>query len=244
MIKLSNVSLDYPIVGIGSHSLQLEIYSKLGGVLKADKRQKYVRAISNLSLSIMEGQRLGIVGHNGAGKTTLLRIMSGVYAPTSGGISLEGNVSAMTDFTLGMDPNVSGLENIYFRLQFMGYKKSDIDALIPEIVDFSGLGEFINMPARSYSTGMYMRLAFAISTSFKPDILICDEIIGAGDFEFQEKAQERLERVINDSRILVLSSHDLGAIAKFCNRVIVMEKGQIMFDGCTEDALTYYTRPH
>ena len=244
MIKLNNVTLDYPVTGLGSHSLQLELYSKLGGIFKADNKQNYVRAISGINLSVASGDRLGILGHNGAGKTTLLRIMSGVYSPTKGQIHIKGQISAMTDFTLGMDPNVSGLDNIYFRLQFMGFNKKDITPMIEEIVDFSGLGEFIHMPARTYSTGMYMRLAFAISTCFKPDILICDEIIGAGDYEFQSKAESRVESLINDSRILILSAHDLSAIQKFCNRVIVMDKGKIIYDGSTDDALRFYKGEH
>ena len=146
----------------------------------------------------------------------------------------------MTDFTLGMDPNVSGVENIIFRLVFMGYSYKEAKEAVDEIIEFSGLGDFINLPVNTYSTGMFMRLAFAISTHFSPDILILDEVIGAGDESFREKALKRLEKLIGTARIVILSSHDLGAIEKYCTKCIVMEKGEIKFNGLPNEAIKFY----
>jgi len=241
MIVLENVFLDFPVMDINSHSLQMTLKNKLGGVFKFKGKERYVRAIDDITFDVNDGERLGILGHNGAGKTTLLRLISGAYYPTSGIVKVNGKISAMTDFTLGMDPNVTGYENIFFRLQFMGYSIADIKKMVPDIVEFSDLGEFINLPARSYSTGMYMRLAFSISTAFEPDILICDEIINAGDISFRDRAENRIQTIMQTSRIVILCTHDLGAIKKNCNRVIVLSKGKIAYDGDTYNGIKFYS---
>ena len=235
MIELKSVHLKYPLMGHFSHSLQSLVNHKVGGVLRRHQQSEelvtYVHALRDISLKIEDGCRLGLIGHNGAGKTTLLRVLSGVYPPTSGTVISRGNVSALTDFTLGMDPNASGLKNIEFRLVFMGFSFKKAREAIDDIVDFSGLGEFIHLPVRTYSTGMYLRLAFAISTHFIPDILILDEVIGAGDETFRTKAKGRLEKLISGSRIVVLSSHDLGAVKSYCDRAIWLQQGEIVQEG-------------
>ncbi|HBC2073183.1 TPA: ABC transporter ATP-binding protein [Vibrio cholerae] len=244
MIELSNVNLHYPVPGHFSHSLQTTISSKIGGVLGSssakDKEMKYVHALRDINLKLEDSSRLGIIGHNGAGKTTLLRLLSQVYPPTSGKVTIEGKISALTDFTLGMDPNATGLKNIEFRLVFMGCTFKEAQQAVEEIVAFSELGEFINLPVRTYSTGMFLRLAFAISTHFTPDILILDEVIGAGDETFREKALSRLESLIKKSRMAVLSSHDLNAIKQYCDQAIVMEKGEFVFNGTPQSCIDYY----
>jgi len=242
MIKLTNVHLKYPVMGLKSHSLQMELSSKVGGIFGRSENSttEFVHALNDISLTIDNGERLGILGHNGAGKTTLLRVLAGVYPPTSGTAQIDGKISAMTDFSLGMDPNVSGYKNIIFRLVFMGYSYKDALDASDEIIDFSELGEFIHMPARTYSTGMFLRLAFAISTHFTPDILILDEVIGAGDESFREKALARLDSLFEDARIVVLSSHDLLAIEKYCSDVIVMSHGKIVYSGKPKEAIEFY----
>lgn len=242
MIELKDVNLYYPLMGLKSHSLQMSVYSKIGGLIghKGTDYTQYVHALKDINLTVRNGERLGIVGHNGAGKTTILRLISGVYPPTSGTASISGKVSAMTDFSLGMDLNVSGIDNIIFRLIFMGYSYSEARKAIDEIVDFSELGDFIYLPTRTYSTGMFMRLAFAISTHFIPDILVLDEVIGAGDESFRQKALARLDKLLGDARIVVLSAHDLGAIEKYCTRAIVMSHGQIVFSNTPKEAIGYY----
>ncbi|MBN4666579.1 ABC transporter ATP-binding protein [Pandoraea nosoerga] len=244
MIELKSVHLRYPLMGHYSHSLQSLLSQKVGGVLGGSRKTElvnYVHALRDISLRIDDGCRLGIVGHNGAGKTTLLRVLSGVYPPTSGEVTLRGKISALTDFTLGMEPNATGLKNIVFRLVFMGFSFREANKAVDEIVEFSELGDFINLPVRTYSTGMFLRLAFAISTHFTPDILILDEVIGAGDESFRAKAKARLDKLITSSRIVVLSSHDLGAVKSYCDRAILMEQGQIVADGTPDEIVARYT---
>jgi lipopolysaccharide transport system ATP-binding protein len=244
MIKLRNACLNYPVMGLKSHSLHAALSDKIGGVFRkgGNKGVNFVQALSNVNLTVNTGERLGVIGHNGAGKTTLLRVLSGVYIPTTGTVDVDGKISAMTDFTLGMDPNSSGIDNIIFRLTMMGVSYSNAKKAIDQIVEFSGIGDFINMPASTYSTGMFMRLAFAISTHFVPDVLVLDEVIGAGDESFREKALARLDQLVDSARIVILSSHDLGSIEKYCTRCIVMEKGNVTFDGGPVSAIDYYKK--
>ena len=244
MIKLENVNLSYPLINPGSHSLQLKLYSgfkkMIGGSLDSGRSTIHVNALKNINLEICDGQRIGIVGHNGAGKTTLLRVLAGIYTPTSGKIIAQGKIDSLTDVTLGMDMESSGIKNIIFRLVFMGFTFKQARAAIDEIVDFSELGEFVHLPVRTYSTGMFMRLAFAISTHFMPDILILDEIIGAGDEGFKKKCQERITGLLEKSRIVILSSHDMNAVNQYCNRVIMMQKGEIIHIGAPGDVISTY----
>ena len=245
MITLENVNLSYPHITARSHSLQLKLYvgltKMIGGSLKAGRNMTHVNALKNINLEINDGQRVGIIGHNGAGKTTLLRVLAGIYTPTSGKITSQGKVDSLTDVTLGMDMESSGIKNIIFRLVFMGYSFKQARAAVEEIVDFSELGEFIHLPVRTYSTGMFMRLAFAISTHFMPDILILDEIIGAGDEGFKRKCQERITGLLEKSRIVILSSHDMSSVSQHCNRAIMMQKGEIIHMGTPNEIISKYT---
>lgn len=244
MIVFKNVSLSYPILDINSHSLQVTLRKKasslVGGNIDNSVSTTYVKAIDNVSLTISDGQRVGIIGHNGAGKTTLLRIIAGVYTPTEGEVTIQGNVNSLIDFTLGMDPDSSGIKNIIFRLVFMGLTVKQAEASVDAIIDFSGLSEFIHLPVRTYSTGMFLRLAFAISTHIPPDILVLDEIVGAGDESFREKALKRLDYLFSKSRIVVLSSHDIAAVRKYCTDVILMSKGKVVAIGPTEKIIQEY----
>lgn len=231
MIKLENVSLSYPVAGLTSHSFQSKVYDNfkklVGGSLDTQGAITHVHALKNINLEISEGQRVGIYGHNGAGKTTLLRLLAGVYTPTSGKIHVGGNVSSLTDFTLGMEQDASGVQNIIFRLVFMGYTFKQARQSVDEIIAFSELGEFIHLPVRTYSTGMFMRLAFAISTHFMPDILILDEIIGAGDEGFKIKCRNRIQLLFEKSRVVILSTHDIGSLQEYCDIIVVMKSGEI-----------------
>ena len=188
-IRLSDVGVEFPIHNAHSRSLQLQVFGKLGGKLAQHKQAVFVRALQGVNLSFEDGDRVGIIGHNGAGKTTLLRVLAGVYEPTFGSISVDGRLSSFTDITLGMDPEATGLENIIFRCVFMGLSFAEARRLSPSIQEFSELGEFLRLPVRTYSTGMFLRLAFAISTSIEPDIIIMDEMIAGGDARFIEKAK-------------------------------------------------------
>lgn len=244
MIVFKNVSLTYPVLDIGSHSLQVTLRKKVsavvGGNVDSSASTTYVKAIDDVSMTIGDGQRVGIIGHNGAGKTTLLRIIAGVYTPTGGKVTVQGNVNSLIDFTLGMDPDSNGIKNIIFRLVFMGLTVKQAKKSVDAIIDFSGLSEFIHLPVRTYSTGMFLRLAFAISTHIPPDILVLDEIVGAGDESFREKALKRLEYLFSESRIVVVSSHDIEAVRKYCTDVILMNKGKIVTIGPTEKVIKDY----
>ena len=232
MIELKNLCLTYPIAGLTSHSLQNKMYHKfkkiVGGSLNTQSSVAHINALNNINLEIKAGERLGVYGHNGAGKTSLLRVLAGVYAPTSGSIHINGKISSLTDFTLGMEQDVSGIRNIIFRLVFMGYTFKQAKQAVDEIVEFSELGDFIHLPIRTYSTGMFMRLAFAISTHFLPDILILDEIIGTGDEGFREKCRNRIHSLLEQSRIVILSTHDVHSLVEYCDSVIVMSNGSII----------------
>jgi ABC-type polysaccharide/polyol phosphate transport system ATPase subunit len=199
-----------------------------------------IRALNGVSVNIEHGDRVGLIGRNGAGKTTLLRVMAGIYEPPSGTVEIEGRVAPLFDIGMGMDPESSGYENILLRGLYLGLRKAEIRAKVDEIADFTELGEFLEMPLRTYSAGMFARLAFAISTSIDPEILLLDEGIGAGDDVFLEKAKQRLDALINRARILVLASHSDLLIRKLCNRAILMENGQVDASGSTDEMLERY----
>lgn len=244
LIELRNACLDYPVTGQFSHSLRTHVAQVVGGKILGKKGRwpvSWVRSLNNISLTLCAGDRLGVIGHNGAGKTSLLRLMSGAYSPSEGVVERSGSIQALTDFTLGMDANASGLQNIYFRLAFMGFSRQFAEEVAPEIADFSELGEFIHYPLHTYSTGMYLRLAFAISTQFEPDILIMDEVLGAGDERFRAKAKSRMDELISKANALVLSSHAQLNISEYCNRVIVLNSGELIFDGEPGEAFAVYS---
>jgi len=226
-IHLSNVVVEFPIINASSHSLQLRLLQTLGGILTSHRKTVVVRALDGVTLRLMDGDRIGVIGHNGSGKTTLLRVLAGVYSPVQGTATIEGSISSFTDLTLGMDPESTGWENIIFRCAFMGLSFRDAQRLTPSIAEFSELGEYLNLPTRTYSAGMYLRLAFAISTSIEPEILIMDEMISAGDAQFIEKANRRLREIVDKSNILVLASHDMRVIQRLCNKVVWLERGSI-----------------
>jgi ABC-type polysaccharide/polyol phosphate transport system ATPase subunit len=239
-INLRNVVVDFPIVNASSHSLQLRLFQSLGGKLISGQKTVVVRALDGVDLTLGGGDRLGIIGHNGSGKTTLLRVLAGVYVPVQGSATIEGSISSFTDLTLGMDPESTGWENIVFRCVFMGLSFRDARRLSPAIAEFSELGEYLNLPTRTYSTGMYLRLAFAISTSIEPEILIMDEMISAGDVQFIEKAKRRLRQVVDKANILVLASHDMDVIQELCNKVVWLERGTIKEFGPAECVVRAY----
>lgn len=197
-----------------------------------------VRAIDRLNLEINDGDRIGLVGHNGSGKTTLLRVISGIYKPVAGHVRIEGKVGTLLDPRAGMDNDATGLENIYLRGYILGMKKEEIEAQIDDIADFTDLGDFLQLPMRTYSAGMAARLAFGISTALQHDILLIDEGIGAGDEAFQEKARERIENLFSRTSIVLLASHSEDLIHRFCNRRVQMEHGRMVLN----EPLTKATR--
>jgi lipopolysaccharide transport system ATP-binding protein len=189
-----------------------------------------VHALRDISLELREGDRLGITGHNGSGKSTLLRVIAGVYPPTRGRIERSGSVSSLIDPMLGIEMDATGYENIRLRGLIAGMRLAAIAAITPQIAEFSGLGDYLSIPVRTYSTGMLMRLAFSIATAVHTDILIMDEWMSVGDAEFQAQAEERLRQVIDNTGILVLASHQPALIERECNRVIELSHGAVVQD--------------
>jgi lipopolysaccharide transport system ATP-binding protein len=229
-IVADNIVVEFPIYGGKSRSLKHTfVRAATGGLLARNAAERVVvRALNELSFHFVEGDRIGIVGHNGSGKTTLLRVIAGAYEPVSGTISVVGKVATMISMTLGMDPESTGYENIFLRATVMGFKPSQIAPLADEIAEFSELGDYIHMPLRTYSSGMAMRLAFAVSTSVSADILLMDEWLSAGDAAFSVKAQVRLSSLVDRAKLLVLASHDEKLIQKICNKIMRLDHGDVV----------------
>jgi len=239
-IELAGVDVDFPIYNARGRSLKSDIMRRIGGHIEMDDARVVVRALRGLNLSLKPGDRLAVVGHNGAGKSTLLRVLAGVYEPVNGEIRRQGRVSSLLDMTMGMDMELSGSENVVLRGVFMGMSFEEARSKVPEVAEFSELGDFLHLPMRTYSSGMQLRLAFGISTVNQPDIVILDELISVGDAGFQDKALHRIKGLIDNASILVLASHDTGTLRKFCNRAILMRGGECVQEGSVEQVLEHY----
>jgi lipopolysaccharide transport system ATP-binding protein len=231
-IAAKDISVEFPIYENSHRSLKKAVLNiSTGGKIGKDAgRHSIVRSLDNLSFNFDEGARVGLVGHNGSGKTTLLRVLAGVYAPVRGELKLQGRIASLLDVSMGLDPDATGFENIYLRGILDGLKPAKIRDKIDEIADFSELGEYLNLPVRTYSSGMMLRLAFAISTSIEADIIIMDEWLSVGDAAFSTKAAVRLERLVGKAAILVVATHDPALIKRLCNRKISLEHGRIVSD--------------
>lgn len=241
-IKLQDVSISFSIYNSKTRSVRTELFRAIGGKIHAVDSTVYIDALNSINLEIYQGDRVGVIGHNGAGKTTLLKLLSRIYEPTQGNFLSEGSVSSLTDITMGMDPESTGYQNIIMRCILLGMTLKEARAKVEEIVEFSGLREYIDLPMRTYSTGMYLRLAFTISTCIVPDILIMDEMIGTGDASFIEKARERLMNFISSTKIIVLSSHNMQIIRDICNKGLWMEKGRIIMYGDIKEVSDAYEK--
>jgi ABC-type polysaccharide/polyol phosphate transport system ATPase subunit len=240
-LEIRDVVLDFPLLRVSSQMLTRQfLNTATGGLLSSGEEVPYVRALRGVSLSLQHGDRLGLVGHNGAGKSSLLKVMAGIYEPTSGSVSIDGYVVSTLNNSLGMEPDATGYENIIIRGLLLGLKRSEIDRKMDEIAAFTELGKYLDMPVRIYSAGMATRLAFATVTSLDADILLMDEIIGAGDAAFIEKAERRLESFLSRTKILVLASHSEQIIRRFCNRAVLLEHGKLLSDGDPDTVLDMY----
>lgn len=236
LIELDNVGLDYYVYGTSSRSLKTTILNAAtGGFLKNDHKIIRVQALKDLSFKLQDGDRLGLVGHNGAGKSSLLRVLAQIYNPSSGRLHISGQTNCLFDVMLGMDPNLSGLENINLRGLISGLSTKEIQRASPDITDFAELGNFINMPLRTYSAGMLLRLGFSIATYFKTEILLIDEVVNVGDENFLVKAKQRMNDLINQTKIVIISTHDHQIIKEWCNYILCLEHGAIKFFGPTVD---------
>jgi ABC-type polysaccharide/polyol phosphate transport system ATPase subunit len=242
-ITLENVTVDFTIYG--HHSFRTALLSSAGGLIRRQGRKNdrvTVRALDNLSLQISHGDRVGLIGHNGAGKSTLLRVLAGVYAPVSGRIITEGTVSSLLNSSPGMNSDDTGYENIMTCGMYLGMTKNEILRKIPDIEEFTELGEYLTLPIRTYSTGMLTRLGFGIATSIDPEILLLDEGLGAGDTRFIERVNQRINKLISRASILVIASHGVDLIKSMCNRCILMNHGQVVRVGNTDEVINAYHR--
>ncbi len=231
-IEAERLIVEFPIYDNAHRSLKnTVIHATTGGRLaQAAGDRLTVRALDEISFTIRAGERVGLVGHNGSGKTTLLRVLAGAYEPVSGSLAVRGRVASLLDIFLGMDHEATGYENIFLRGVIMGMAPREIKKKTEEIAAFTDLGEYLDMPVRTYSSGMRLRLAFAVSTSTDADILIMDEWLSVGDTEFNAKASQRLTALVESASILVIASHSPQLISDLCTRTIRLEHGRIMED--------------
>lgn len=241
-VRCNDVSLDYPIFEGGGRSLRHRLIEiGTGGFVKFEGRGvATIAALDGVSFEAHAGDRIGIIGRNGAGKSTLLRVISGIYQPTRGAIAVEGSVMPLLSLSLGMEPDATGYENMRIAGTLMGRPRDEIESRIPEVGDFTELGDFLALPIRTYSTGMQTRLAFAIATSFVSDILVIDEAINAGDAFFFRKARTRIENLIARSHILFLASHAEETIREFCDKALLLEHGRLAAFGPIDEVLQRY----
>lgn len=240
-INANNVHLHYPLVGMDSRSLKKKILSTAtGGLISTTTKVPVIKALSDVTFEFKEGDRVGLVGHNGAGKSTLLKVIAGIYQPTAGVLSTTGKIVSTLNLSLGMELEATGYENIISRGLLLGMSKSEVEKKLDEIAAFTELGEYLDAPVRIYSSGMTTRLAFATVTSMSADILLMDEVIGTGDASFINKAEQRLNKFMSRSKIIVLASHSENMIRKLCNKAILLERGSLIKLGNVDEIFDIY----
>jgi ABC-2 type transport system ATP-binding protein/lipopolysaccharide transport system ATP-binding protein len=243
-LRLRDVSVDFPIYSGGSRSLKKVLFNRTTqGNLARDARDRItVQALSDVTLDIANGDRLAIIGANGAGKSTLLKVLAGIYTPTRGHMHASGRVSALLTPSIGLNPDATGRENVITRGMFMDVHPREMRDRVDEIADFTELGYYMDMPVRTYSSGMMVRLCFAVATSVRPEILLMDEWIGAGDAAFFAKAQQRMQDFLSATSILTLASHSLPLLQEWCNRAVLLDHGRITAMGSVEEVAAFYAR--
>jgi ABC-2 type transport system ATP-binding protein len=239
-IALSRASVDFPVFDARSRSLKKTVLGVVGGNIGGENKVPIIEALRDIDLNLEHGARVGLVGHNGAGKSTLLRLLSGIYEPTRGTAEIRGRVAPVFDLGVGMDPEISGLENILVRGLFLGMTRKQMQARVDDIAEFTELGDFLSLPLRTYSTGMRIRLALGVVTSIDPEILLLDEGIGAVDAAFLERARGRLAELVARSGILVFASHSEELLRQLCDSALLLEHGQIKASGDLDDVLRQY----
>lgn len=240
-IKLTDVDLDYFVYSLRSQSLRSAVFNlAVGGKMyKAAGDVAAVRALSGINLEINEGDRIALVGHNGSGKTTLLKVIAGIYHPTRGQMTIDGDITSMIAINAGIEMEATGLRNIYKLGLMRRLSRKVIDSRVDSIAEFSGLGDFLHLPVRTYSAGMLARLMFSVATEFEADILVLDEWLSAGDADFVKKAGQRMQKMVEEAKIVVLATHDHDLVRRVCNRVCELKGGHIAFLGSTEDWMAY-----
>jgi lipopolysaccharide transport system ATP-binding protein len=238
LVEMSGVSVDFPLYHGSARSLKKTLFSNLAGRVGEDAQHRVVvQALRDVSFRLQPGDRLGLVGHNGAGKTTLLRTLAGIYEPLVGRVRVSGTLGALLDPNLGLNPDLTGRENIFLRGLYAGLPRAEIARLEEDVRDFAELGQFMDLPVRIYSSGMIVRLGFAMATAIRPQVLLMDEWFLAGDAAFMQKARGRLEEMVRGAEILVLSTHQSDVVLGWCTRVLWMDQGRVREDGPTDQVM-------
>jgi ABC-2 type transport system ATP-binding protein len=239
-ISLSGACVDFPVFDGRSRSLKKAVLGLVGGNIDSARKVPIIEALRDIDLDLGHGARVGLVGHNGAGKSTLLRLLSGIYEPTRGSAEIRGRVAPVFDLGVGMDPEISGYDNIMIRGLFLGMTRKQMQDRIDDIAEFTELGDFLSLPLRTYSTGMRIRLALGVVTSIDPEILLLDEGIGAVDAAFLERARDRLSDLVARSGLLVFASHSEEFLRQLCDTALWLEHGRIRARGALDDVLHQY----
>lgn len=232
-IDLREVYVEFPIYNVNARSFKKQFIRLAtgGSVMEDANKHVVVKALNNFSVTFKHGDRIGLVGHNGAGKSTLLKLLAGIYEPTQGDMSIQGHVSALLDIMHGIEGEFTGYENIMLRGTLLGLTRAEVKEKIKEIAEFTELGDYLAMPTRTYSSGMMMRLAFAVSAAINPEILLIDEVFGVGDKNFIEKAKQKMTSLLDKSSIVIMANHSDETIKKFCNKILHLEGGTIKYFG-------------
>jgi len=243
-VILEAVAVSFPVYQAGARSLKKRaLFHGSGGRIGRDADQRLVvEALRDVSLSLQAGDRLALIGPNGAGKTTLLRVIAGIYEPVHGAVATRGRVSPMFDVNLGIDPELSGFDNIRTRALLLGLPPKAVERYLPEIAEFTELGDYLDMPVRTYSSGMILRLGFAVATCFEPEIVLMDEWILAGDAHFLGKAERRIAGFVERASVLVLSSHNLDLCKQWCTKALWLEQGRVRALGPAAEVIEEYRR--
>jgi ABC-type polysaccharide/polyol phosphate transport system ATPase subunit len=236
-ISLSNVALDYPRVRKGIGFLREMITGRFS---KQPTKDKWFRALNGIDLNVKKGEVVGIIGPNGSGKSTLLRVIAGIYAPDEGSVEVQGRITLLAGVGTGFNQNLTGRENISLTASIFGFNKKDILGMEEDIIDFSGIREFIDDPIRTYSAGMRARLGFAIISNLDPDILLLDEVMSVGDHEFRKKSRARIEELVKGKATVVIVSHSKSILKSLCDKVYFIQEGKITSNGNLEEAFELY----
>ena len=241
-LRLESVTVDFPIYNAGTRSLRRRLLHRgTGGrIARGAGKHLYVRALEEVSLAFESGDRVGIIGHNGAGKTTLLRVLAGVYEPRNGQVWRRGRTVSLLKISLGMDAESTGYENIMTRGLFLGLRPEQVREHMDEIAEFTELGDYLSMPVHTYSSGMRLRLAFAVCTAFEPEILLMDEWLSVGDRSFVRKARRRLQEFVDRAGILILASQNGALLQRICTTGILLEAGRVKARGPIGEVVEAY----
>jgi ABC-type polysaccharide/polyol phosphate transport system ATPase subunit len=236
-IKLQSIDLEF-VVGVEFHDTLKSVFARL--LRSRRKSLRTIKALQSVTSSISSGERVGLIGHNGAGKSTLLKVMAGIYPPSRGSVELEGHVCPLFEFATGFEMDANGWDNIRTRALLLGMSWREIGEKVGDIAEFSGLGDFLDVPVRCYSAGMFLRLAFATSTAVDPQILLLDEVMAAGDAAFIEAARKRMNDLMERASIVVFATHNLEVLPGFCDRSILLDHGRLVADGPTSEVVRMY----